>query len=126
MRWLFLFVLVLNLAYAAWELSQLEKTVGVSLQDRNVPNIVLLSEIGQDSVAEVIDERESVSESEQAVKEESVAVKRNCFTLGPFRDLDKLRTVTRGIKEYVVDASYRIHQEKEQATFWVYLKPAAD
>ena len=123
MRLLFLFVLVLNFAYVAWELSQPEKALDEPMADRNAPRIVLLSEIGQDSVAEVVDESEPVSESDQAIKD-SAAVKRSCFTLGPFRDLEKLRALTRGIKEYVVDASFRSHDEKEQAMFWVYLKPA--
>ncbi|MDH5388815.1 MAG: hypothetical protein OEY06_10245 [Gammaproteobacteria bacterium] len=125
MRWLFLFVLVLNFAYVAWELSRPEEIVSIPLANRNAPKIILLSEIGKDSVAEVIYESEAAPESSQGA-DESIVVKRQCFTLGPFRDLEKLRAVTRGIKKYVVDASFRSHDEKEQAMFWVYLKPAGD
>lgn len=121
MRWLFLFVLVLNFSYVAWELSQTEEVLNTPVVDRNVPKIVLLSEIGKDSVASPVEKVEPVSEQDE---EEIVAETGSCFTLGPFKKLDELRDVTRGIKKYVVAASYRSHQEKEPAMFWVYLKPA--
>jgi len=47
----------------------------------------------------------------------------SCFTLGPFRDLDKLRGLTREIKSYVVEADFRGREEKEQTLYWVYIKP---
>jgi hypothetical protein len=122
MRWLFLFVLVLNLSYVGWELSQPEEVLNVIKADENVPKIVLLSEIGKESVAVSVGKSEPVS----GQREEVVAVKGSCYTLGPFNELNKLREVTRGIKKYVVAASYRSHQEKEPAMFWVYLEPAKD
>lgn len=121
MRWLFLFVLVLNIAYVGWELGQQKKVSNVPKVDRKAPRIVLLSEIGKDVVASSANKDESVSNKGE---QERDIVKGNCFTLGPFRDLEKLRAVTRGIKKYVVAASYRSHQESEQTMFWVYLKPA--
>ena len=121
MRWLFLFVLVLNFAYVGWELSQPEE-VEVSIVKNDVPGIILLSELGQESVAVPVSEQETVvgEDSKEVTK-----VSGGCYTLGPFRDLEKLRSITRAIKTYVVDASYRSHQEKEQAMFWVYLKSVA-
>jgi len=47
----------------------------------------------------------------------------SCYTLGPFRDLDNLRGLTREIKSYVVKADFRGREEKEQTLYWVYLKP---
>jgi cell division septation protein DedD len=44
-----------------------------------------------------------------------------CYTLGPFRELDKLRKITRDIRDFVVDASFRSHEEREQSMYWVYL-----
>lgn len=44
-----------------------------------------------------------------------------CYTLGPFRELEKLRQVTRDIRDYVADASFRSNEEREQSTYWVYL-----
>ncbi|VAW52521.1 hypothetical protein MNBD_GAMMA06-1248 [hydrothermal vent metagenome] len=46
-----------------------------------------------------------------------------CFTLGPFRDLGELRSLTREIKTYVVEADFRGRKEREQSLYWVYLKP---
>ena len=47
----------------------------------------------------------------------------SCYTLGPFRDLDNLRGLTREIKSYVVKADFRGREEKEQTLYWVYIKP---
>ena len=46
-----------------------------------------------------------------------------CYTLGPFREMKTLRLVTREIKDYVVEASFRSREEQEQSMFRVYLKP---
>lgn len=48
-----------------------------------------------------------------------------CYTLGPFREIKTLRLVTREIKDYVVDASFRSREEQEQTMFRVLLKPVA-
>lgn len=47
----------------------------------------------------------------------------SCFTLGPFRDLGKLRSLTREIKSYVVEADFRGREEKEPTLYWVFVKP---
>ena len=47
-----------------------------------------------------------------------------CFTLGPISDLATLRKLTREIKDYVIEASFRSAEEKEQTKFRVYLKSA--
>ena len=46
-----------------------------------------------------------------------------CYTLGPFREMKTLRQVTREIKDYVIEASFRSREEQEQSMFRVYLKP---
>ena len=46
-----------------------------------------------------------------------------CYTLGPFRDMKALRLLTREIKDYVIEASFRSREEQEQSMFRVYLKP---
>ena len=121
MRWLFLFVLVLNFAYVAWELNQPPEIVVSPAVSRDVPKLVLISEIGQDE----IDAPSDMVEPVPAQNVEGAAVASGgCYTLGPFRELEKLRLMTRAIKEYVADASFRSHEEREQAMFWVYLKPA--
>ncbi|HHO58932.1 MAG TPA: hypothetical protein ENJ64_01720 [Thiotrichales bacterium] len=64
---------------------------------------------------------------EPAMPEQTAALKNEdaCYTLGPFRDLEKLRALTRDIKDYVVQADFRGRDETEQSLFWVYIKPLA-
>ena len=49
--------------------------------------------------------------------------KASCFTMGPFRDLDKLRSLTREIKPYVVSTDFRGREEREQSLYWVFIQP---
>ncbi len=49
--------------------------------------------------------------------------KEMCFTLGPFRDLGKLRALTKEIKPYVITTDFRGREEREQSLYWVYVRP---
>jgi len=74
------------------------------------------------------EEDKSESESwnhsqDQAGKSNQLKVPDACFTLGPFRELDTLRALTRNIKEYVDEVGFRSRDEKEPSLFWVYLPP---
>lgn len=62
----------------------------------------------------------------QKKDEAQIAVPDACFTLGPFRELDTLRALTRHIKEYVAEVGFRSRDEKEPSLFWVYLPPLED
>jgi hypothetical protein len=86
------------------------------------------------SVAEVSATTEPVKQVDQvaAVAKKTVPVAAStdktpgstgCYTLGPFRDLDKLRSLTREIKSYVVEADFRGREEKEPTLYWVYVNP---
>lgn len=167
MRWLFLFVLSLNLAYIAWQLSLPEPDSYAQVaQLKNVPSIVLLSELPsdeprsteQDEIVQQVRQAEAsgvatdeagdaeaaepemVTDSSEPVIQETPAntsvvaeaerapqqateQKQSCYTLGPFRNLDKLRSLTREIKSYVVSADFRGSEENEPTLFWVYLTP---
>jgi hypothetical protein len=46
-----------------------------------------------------------------------------CYTLGPFSEMQTLRLVTREIKDYVVEASFRSREEQEQTMFRVFVRP---
>lgn len=170
MRWLFLFVLSLNLAYIAWQASLPSPDLYANVPPlKNVPPIVLLSEARnnqQPDQAEVMAQQENTdnislevaataepaaSDSEAVaaissaetseITAESASAKetpdvvagsaepekpllsRSCYTLGPFRDLDVLRALTREIKSYVVAADFSGREEKELSLYWVYIKP---
>ncbi len=43
-----------------------------------------------------------------------------CYTVGPFRDLKKLRGLTRAIKSYVIEADFRGKEERAPPLYWVY------
>ena len=47
----------------------------------------------------------------------------NCYTLGPFRDMDKLRGLRREIKPFVDSTEFRGREEKKRPLYWVYIKP---
>ena len=132
MRWLFLFVLVLNIAYVGWELVQSPDEEAINTANDKIPRIVLLEEF-QSSEDPVEDRTEKVSKtgskssgSRKTVKDVVKQVSaRKCFTLGPFRELSRLRDFTRAIKDYVTAASFRSREEQEQSLFWVYIEPAS-
>lgn len=46
-----------------------------------------------------------------------------CYTLGPFSEMKTLRRVTREIKDYVVEASFRSKEEQEHTMFRVFVRP---
>ena len=199
MRWLFLFVLSLNLAYFAWQSSREPADSYADVEPlKNVPPIVLLNEVSTsldeleadstDTVAssaadtpaegdepvekpavadasvrqsedvssaeaettvQLTTDKESqltaaASTAEKTAKTQpslvteggevqpaepapaalqSAQLEGGCFTLGPFRDLDKLRSLTREIKSYVTEADFRGKEERGQAIYWVYLTP---
>jgi hypothetical protein len=201
MRWLFLFVLSLNLAYIGLEMSRSSAAGYTDVPAlKNVQKIVLLSELKQSSnpapveqagvggeTADELVENSPIKQGDRkavqmeiesvhagasvsatpvakppAVKSaarltetasapvvqqpstEKLVVKApagagqdvsgkspqltpaqsmSCFTLGPFRDLTRLRGLTREIKSYVTKADFRGREEKEQPLYWVYVKP---
>jgi cell division protein FtsN len=191
MRWLFLFVLSLNLAYIAWEMSKPSSDAYVDVAPlKNVKPIVLLSELrqqqadaarseqaedaviaaggtesaGTEAKQQAVSKKTSTKQTALADKVSQVSALEtpqpetvtgqaeptkqvaqvatvtqqaepvktaagaspatsSCYTLGPFRDLDNLRALTREIKSYVVEADFRGREEKEPTLYWVFLKP---
>jgi hypothetical protein len=201
MRWIFLFVLSLNLVYCAWELSEAPTDDYADVPAlKNVETIVLLSELKPEIVADSANKSRSAQQEvaatdivktvavekvsadsvpeDKSVEDEASAIadsgiekigtddrsdiapgsavtagavppvmkrsepalvskvsddtvkvpgepsgEASCYTLGPFRDLDKLRALTREIKAYVVKADFRGREEKEQNLYWVYVNP---
>ena len=66
---------------------------------------------------------ETVSSSQKVLPAPAQQKNDSCYTLGPFRDLDILRGLTREIKSYVVNVDFRGSEVKEQPLYWVYIKP---
>jgi len=71
----------------------------------------------------VAEDQASARTSGPTVKPENTPAVDLCYTLGPFSEMETLRLVTREIKDYVVEASFRSREEQEQAMFRVFLRP---
>lgn len=185
MRWLFLLLLVMNLAYVSWELSrERPQQARTNVLPKGVAPIVLLSEVDgaperavtaaaapaapqgeitakaqpgvqaaqpgpgaapapaaqAEAVAPVLQtalldagapsadadsQRGSAVPAEPPVSRRSEVIPAGdlCYTLGPFKEMQTLRVVTREIKDYVVEASFRSKEEQEQTMFRVLIRP---
>ena len=154
MRGLFLALLLANVLFFAWQfMHQQPRGVHTNLRQSGEPAIVLLSEVESTTAGEIEPAEITVAEPapmpEEVISEEAVMTEPEtvpepaptvaaappveksdgtiaCYTLGPFRELDKLRRVTRLLKDKVLEASFRSREEKEQSMFWVYLQPQPD
>jgi len=147
MRWLFLFVLLINIAYVAWELNQPPKQERARKSSNSgVPELVLVNEVlsqdiktaatkvynapkvdvvsaGQAAPEKTVTEEARSKVSELPVLKVAKVKPDSCYTLGPYRDLEKLRGTIRAIKKYVAEVEFRSREETEQSIFWVYLPP---
>ncbi|PCI06689.1 MAG: hypothetical protein COB77_06285 [Gammaproteobacteria bacterium] len=65
-----------------------------------------------------VDEKKDAPIREQRLQADS------CFSLGPFRDLDTLRNLTRELKPYVKTTYFRGKEVKKRSLYWVYIRPA--
>jgi SPOR domain len=137
MRWLFLFVLLLNIVYVVWQTSVPEKDTYADVSRlSNVEPIILIRELGdteqdkskaaaKDSVIEAV-EIENDSENSETVASVDVVESEGCFTLGPFRNKDNLLSLKKDIEPYVEKAVIRNREEKEHTVHWVYIQPEKD
>ncbi len=174
MRWLFLLLLIANIAYVGWELNhEPAAEPDIATVTTDTPRIVLLRELQRGSAAPVMkpsaedvvpapqepaemppttamadaDDADTVIDeplaAAAAVQVEPPAIPADiapsqpsetqsaqpagedqCFTLGPFRELDQLSAVTQAIKSYVVETEFRSREESKPPMFWVYLESA--
>lgn len=88
------------------------------------------TEVAAPDAGAAIEETAAVAENQGVVPTEESVIKPvagpagdHCYTLGPFREMKTLRLVTRKIKDYVVEASFRSREEQEQTMFRVLLTP---
>lgn len=124
MRLFLMFLVVLNLLFAAWQYWQpagsenKESALPVGLEE-----LVLLSERQDLAVDEgaLVDESTSVAAVEMEPEDEKPD--RLCYTLGPFRDEEKVEQTKSAIAEYVDDLIIRKREQSEQHRFWVYVAP---
>lgn len=130
MRWLFLFVLLLNVFYVIWQLSIPEEGLYSDVAALNsIEPILLVRELKQGGI--VIENQDSVTNvavlgiDEERVVSSPVAVEQDgrCFTLGPFYKKQNLQSLKKEIASYVKKSAIKSRDEKEYTVHWVYIQP---
>lgn len=79
----------------------------------------VVAEIEQPVLTEVLLTEAALTKGSQ----EMSLAEPSCFSSGPFRDLDKLRSFTHEIKSYVIETDFRGSEERESSLYWVYIGP---
>lgn len=118
MRLFFIFLLVLNGVFAAWQYyvpEHASKTESPFPEQLN--RLVILKEAVPEAVAMV--EEVTGETSEKQVAEQMKAVK-SCYTLGPYEDRELVDKIRQELGD-VIDFAVREREEKELHRYWVYL-----
>ena len=130
MRVFFIFLLLLNLLFLAWQYTQPAKGGHeVKPLPAGLKPIVLVREIDvkpvQVAVVEQVPEEMPAEQDISPMVEAEVQPEvDSCFTLGPFKDQEKVDSVSALLKDYTRTVTIRKRQESEQHRYWVYLLDA--
>ena len=123
MRNLFLVVLGINVfVFMFFYYSPNESSDVVAALPVGAPKLVLLSEVDKASLTPDKSELKPVIEERQAAKLTSLVNK--CFTVGPFKEENKIAGFQKSIKNKVKKTGVRERVETLHWRYWVYL-PAA-
>lgn len=149
MRWLFAFVLLLNIVYIVWQLNMPDvenkpgsltgnSPAGDSVQSKNVQSIVLLSELtASDEAGETELKSHAASKvtsvatsvaAQDSIKANAGAQDIACFTIGPFYQHKKLLSFKRELMPHVdelffQELYFQEREEEREIIYWVYIKP---
>ena len=119
MRIFFLFLLSLNILFAAWQYYSPKKIASQiqSFPDR-LDRLVLLKEAGP-----VIQEAAEVIKpiNEEVVEQVEKAKNKICYTLGPYTDKDVVTQIEAQVTGDVIDFVVREREEQELHRYWIYL-----
>ena len=129
MRWLFLFVLLLNVIYVVWQTSVPAKDAYANVPRLdNVELIVLMRELGdnRENEAEDLEVDTAVVKDVTEDNDADVVENEKCFTLGPFREISNVKNLKKEISSYVEKVAIRNREEKEHTVHWVYIEPEKD
>lgn len=117
MRILFLFLLILNLLFAAWQYYTPEKKdVQIRPLSSHLEKLVLLKE-----AAPVIEEEPDVVKQIDDEQSEKATPVKVCYTLGPYTDKEVVTQIEGQIARDVIDFVVREREEQELHRYWVYL-----
>jgi len=124
MRNLFLVVLGVNVfVFMFFYYSPVERADVVAELPVGAPKLVLLSEVDKASLT--LDKTELMPDIESKQSEKVVSVANKCFTVGPFKEENKITDFQKLIKKKVKKTGVRERVETLHWRYWVYL-PAAD
>ncbi len=88
--------------------------------DKEKSMAVVKDAVPKDVVSKSVPPKDAVLKKVAVKGKKPVSPSGQCFTVGPFRDLKKLRGLTRAIKSYVVEADFRGKEETLPPLYWVY------
>lgn len=130
MRWLFLFVLLLNIVYVAWQTSVPARDAYANVPRLDdVEPIVLIRELadGRGDGSENLETETAVIKDELEDNDVVAAAENEkCFTLGPFREKENVKNLKKEISSYIEKTAIRNREEREQTVHWVYIQPEKD
>lgn len=123
MRIFFLFLLILNALFAAWQFyTPREVSTYIEPLPENLDRLVLLKEVALEPepvVAEVIEVDGVITEEQPEIREPE----KKCYTLGPYTDRGLVSQIESQIINDVLDFQVREREEQELHRYWVHLPP---
>ena len=121
MRIFFVFLLLLNVLYAAWNfLYPVKIATQVKPLPEDLKTLQLLSEIDKPAPDEFpVSEPESVKIDSEP--ESKPVLPPSCYTLGPFKDENIMQQVKGALAETTLELSMRKREESERHRYWVHI-----
>ena len=125
MRYLFLFLVLLNLAYWGWQQTVAPpEPLPPARVVADVPPLLLLGERETGVVPPAEPEAVEIAGDEtREVSDDTEPAQRRCFTVGPLRTAESADSLAAAIGAEGFDVSLREREEEEIAGYWVYLAP---
>jgi len=125
MRIFFVFLLLINLLFAAWLYTQPDRQPAeIKPLPAELKTIQLLKKPPTGAAPSLVENTEPATESlPQPEPEPPLAPKRHCYTLGPFDEEAELLEVKNQLSEQVEDLQVRRREEREPHRYWVFIPP---
>jgi len=127
MRILLVFIIILNLLYAGWEiLNPVKNRVSISPMPANLKRLELLNENKIELLKAVAVSSHGVKGASEEGSELGNSASKTCYTLGPFKDESIMQQLRESIAEYVTELSVRKRQQSIKHRYWVFVPKLAD
>jgi len=125
MRIFFVFLLLINLLFAAWLYTQPDRQPAeIKPLPAELKTIQLLKKPPAEAQPSLAENTEPEVESSPPPEPPPVPQpKRHCYTLGPFNEEAELLDVKNQLSEQVGDLQVRRREEREPHRYWVFIPP---